>query len=73
MTISDNRQNVWASLQASMKVTTDNKEIDDLWNPFAAAYFEEGRESKNIGVLHLVVEKGMFWSTPSGRMAPSSA
>jgi general stress protein 26 len=68
VTVSDTRDNVWASLNASMHVTSSDEEIDDLWNPFAAAYFEDGRESNNIAVLHLKVSDGRYWSTPSGRL-----
>lgn len=68
VTVSDNRKNVWAGLNAAMMISTDSIEIDEVWNPFAAAYFEDGRNSPNIGVLHLRVDGGMYWSTPSGRV-----
>lgn len=68
VTLSDNRQNVWVSLNATMTLSMSESEIEELWNPFASAYFEEGRESPNIGVLRLHVTDGMYWSTPSGRL-----
>ncbi len=66
--VSDNRENVWASLNATMAFSQDEAVIDELWNPFAAAYFDDGRGSTNIGVLLLRVEDGTYWSTPSGRL-----
>ncbi len=68
VTLSDNRKNVWASLDATMAMSTDTDEIDELWSPFASAYFPDGRESQNIAVLHLRVLRGMYWSTPAGRI-----
>jgi len=42
--------------------------IDELWNPFAAAYFDNGRDSPGIAVLRVIGERGTYWSTPSGRI-----
>jgi general stress protein 26 len=66
--VSDNRKNVWASLQATLRLSNDEAEINELWNPFASAYFDNGRESVDIGVLHIVVDSGAYWTSPSGRL-----
>ena len=43
-------------------------EIDELWNPAAGAYFDNGRDTPGIAVLHLDVLRGHYWSSPSGRI-----
>jgi general stress protein 26 len=68
VTTNDNRSNVWTSLNAVLTLTRNESEIDELWNAFAGAYFEDGRDSTNIGVLHIEVFDGFYWSTPSGRI-----
>jgi len=68
VTMSDNRTNTWVSLRGIASVVSDPGLIDELWNPFAAAYFDNGRDSPGIAVLRVIGEQGTYWSTPSGRI-----
>lgn len=68
VTLSDTRRNDWAHLHGSAALERDARLIDELWNPFAAAFFEEGRDTPGIGVLRVTVESGRYWSSPSGRL-----
>jgi general stress protein 26 len=65
---SDNRENVWAWIRGTGMLTADQALIDELWNPFAAAYFEQGRETPDITVLRIQADDGRYWSSPSGRL-----
>ncbi len=67
-TLSDTRSNAFASLTGRLSTTTDAAEIDELWNPFAGAYFDDGRESVGIAVMHITPERGEYWDSPSGRI-----
>jgi general stress protein 26 len=67
-TLSDNRSNDWSHLQGTATISRDEALIDELWNPFAGAYFEDGRDTPGIAVLRITVESGRYWSTPSGRI-----
>ena len=42
--------------------------IDELWNPAAEAFFDEGRDSPGIAVLGMTGSSGRYWSSPSGRL-----
>lgn len=68
ITLSDNRSNDWAHLQGTATIAHDAALIDELWNPFADAYFDQGRDTPGIAVLHLDVDGGRYWSSPSGRV-----
>ena len=68
VTMSDNRGNTWVSLLGVASVSSDPDLIDELWNPAAAAYFDDGRDSPGIAVLRITGERGTYWSTPSGRI-----
>jgi len=67
-TLSDNRSNVWATMSGSASISTDPQLIDELWNPAASAYFDDGRDSDGLAVLQISVEEGRYWSSPSGRI-----
>jgi general stress protein 26 len=68
VTLSDTRTNDWAHLRGTATLTHDPALIDELWNPFADAYFEDGRDTPGIAVLRVETESGRYWSSPSGRV-----
>jgi general stress protein 26 len=68
VTMSDTRANVWVSLTGRASTSTDPSRIDELWNPFAGAYFDNGRETPGIAVLSIDAEDGRYWTSPSGRL-----
>ena len=68
VTVSDTRQNVWVAAHGSARLVHDEQLIDELWNPFASAYFENGRETPGIAVFRIDIEEGRYWTTQSGRL-----
>lgn len=68
VTVSDTRGNDFLSLNGTASLAMDSDEIDGLWNPMAAAFFDNGRESEGIAVLHLNLTDGTYWSAPGGRI-----
>jgi general stress protein 26 len=67
-TVSDTRENVWVALHGNASITRDEALIDELWNPFAAAYFDNGRDTPGIAVLRVTADDGRYWTTTSGRI-----
>lgn len=41
----------------------------ELWNPAAEAWFPDGPEDPNVGVLKFTASGGEYWDTPGGRVA----
>jgi general stress protein 26 len=68
ITMSDTRANTWLSLRGTASITADSALIDELWNPFAAAYFDDGRDSPGIAVMQIDGDHGRYWTTASGRL-----
>ena len=66
--LSDDRNHVWAWIRGTGLLTTDQALIDELWNAFAGAYFEDGRDTPDITVLRIEAADGRYWSSPSGRI-----
>ena len=65
--ISDVRKNTYVSLQGAASVALDHEEIDRLWNPGAAAYFD-GKDDPGVGVLRFDASSGEYWDAPGGRI-----
>jgi general stress protein 26 len=68
VTMSDTRSNTWLSMDGRTSISHDPALIDELWNTFADAYFDNGRESPGIGVLEIDADRGTYWTSPSGRI-----
>lgn len=49
------------SLAGTASVSEDPTAIDELWSPFAEAWFPEGREDPRIRVLTVDVDTAEYW------------
>lgn len=67
VTLSDVSHNDYVALNGATSMTEDRAEIERLWNPGAAAFFE-GKDDPNLAVLRFDVSDGQFWDSPSGRL-----
>jgi general stress protein 26 len=68
VTMGDNRENVWVGASGTARCVHDESLIDELWNPFADAYFDNGRQTPGIAVFEIDLERGRYWTTTSGRL-----
>ncbi len=67
ITKSDVRANTFVALNGAASLSDDRAEIDRLWNPGAAAFFD-GKDDPHVAVLHFDVDEGEYWDGPSGRI-----
>jgi|GEM_PF-5939746 len=68
VTLSDDRENNWMWLRGTATTTSDPSAIDAIWNSYADAYFDEGRQTPGIAVLRIDGDEGRYWSSPAGRI-----
>lgn len=53
----------FASMSGTVSVSNDQAQIDKLWNPQAAAWFEGGREDPNLALLRFDIAHAELWET----------
>lgn len=53
----------YLSLSGTARVERDQEKIDELWNPFAEAWFENGREDPSVALLRVDVRTAEYWDT----------
>lgn len=46
----------------------DKSKIEEIWNPIAKAWFNEGVDDPDVSALRIVPENAYYWDTKSGRM-----
>lgn len=61
--------NSWVSVAGEGEIVRDQARIDDLWSPFADAWFPGGKEDPDVGLLLVRSDSAEYWDSPGGRVA----
>ena len=59
----------FASVHGSLRVDNDQAVIDRLWNPFVAAWYEDGKTDPKLRLLRLDAEHAQVWENSSSLLA----
>ena len=60
---------LFATVHGALRVDNDRATIDRLWNPFAAAWYEEGKDDPKLALLRLDAEGAEIWLDGSSFVA----
>jgi general stress protein 26 len=63
----------WLSVAGHGSVQTNREKIDELWNPGIEAWFPEGKDAPNVGLLFVEADSAEYWDSPGGRVATAIA
>ena len=59
----------WVSVAGTAEVVRDAAKNEELWNPFAEAWFAKGPEDPDVVLLKVRGESAEYWDSPGGRVA----
>ncbi len=54
------------TLYGVVEISTDQKKIEELWDPMMKTWFTEGKEDPRITVLKFIPTQGYYWDTKHG-------
>lgn len=54
---------IYSRTEGTLSYETDEAKIDELWSPFAAAWFEDGRQDDDICLVKFTPRKAEVWGT----------
>ena len=60
---------LFACLEGDLVADNDRSMIDELWNPFVAAWFEHGKEDPRLQLLRFEPRDGRVWENDSSLLA----
>jgi general stress protein 26 len=60
--------NLFVSVAGTAQLVRDRQKIKELWNPFVKAWFPNGQDDPNVGLLKVTVASAEYWDAPSGKM-----
>jgi len=68
-TFASKGHDLFATVHGSLRLDMDRGTIDRLWNPFVAAWFEEGKDDPKLALLRLDAERAEIWLDGSSVVA----
>ena len=60
---------LFASVEGRLVLDNDRATIDELWNPFAAAWYEEGKDDPKLRLIRFDPEKAQIWLNENSMFA----
>lgn len=68
-TFTDKGNNVFAHVTGGLRLQNDRSVIDDLWNPFVAAWYEGGKDDPKLALLRFEPDDAEIWLDGSSLLA----
>lgn len=62
------KDKTYVSMTGVAKINTDQKLIDKYWSSHVSAWFPEGKESKNCGLIEIKINHGEHWDSTTGKL-----
>ncbi|MFS0853662.1 pyridoxamine 5'-phosphate oxidase family protein [Microbacterium sp. 179-I 3D4 NHS] len=59
----------WVSLSGRGQLVEDRAKVEELWNPAVEAWFPNGPDDPDVGLLKFSAESAEYWDSPGGRLA----
>jgi general stress protein 26 len=61
--ITSKDEQLYARIDGRLAREVNEEELDRIWNAFAAAWFEEGREDSDVQLMRFTLTKAEVWIT----------
>ncbi len=69
VTLTGKGHDVFASVEGQLSLSDDRAMIDKLWNPFVAAWYEEGKDDPRLALLRFEPGPATIWMGGSDILA----
>lgn len=56
------------SLSGKANIIKDQAKIDELWNTYAKAWFQGGKDDPNISLIKVIPDEAYYWDTVHGKV-----
>lgn len=62
--VADNAVSIYAQIEGTLSVSTDQHKLDEVWSAMASAWFEEGKQDPDLVLCQLKPSKAEVWLGP---------
>lgn len=63
----------WVSIAGRADIVDDRAKIHELWDKSVEAWFPDGPDSPDVGLLRVTPDSAEYWDSPGGRIATAIA
>jgi general stress protein 26 len=63
------KHDIFATVHGKVRLDKSKENIDALWNPYVAAWFEKGKDDPQLALLRFDLEKAEIWLDDSSVFA----
>jgi general stress protein 26 len=68
LSYADPGDTLFVSVSGTAQLVRDPAKAKELWSPLMKAWFPEGLDDPNLGLLRVKIEKAEYWDGPSSKM-----
>lgn len=69
LTFMSHKKNDFVAVQGTAELTRDKGLIEEHWNSMVKAWFPEGKDDPNVGMIRVKVRAGEYWDSSSSDIA----
>jgi general stress protein 26 len=69
LTFTSHKKNDFIAVQGTAELTQDRALIDKHWNTMVKAWFPDGKDDPNVGLIRVHVRAGEYWDSSSSDIA----
>jgi len=66
--VSMSSDDAWVSLTGTGRIVEDRAKLEELWKPALEAWFPNGKDDPNVGLLHFTADGAEFWHSPGSKI-----
>jgi general stress protein 26 len=59
----------WLSVAGRVEFVDDRAKIDELWDDSVAAWFDQGRNDPNLGLIKVTSDSAQHWGLTGGKLS----
>ena len=64
--VADSKAHLYANVFGKLSLVNDSDKLDELWNAFAAAWFEDGRDDSAVQLVKFTPHEAEVWAGDGG-------
>lgn len=68
LSFADIRKNSYVSISGQAEMLQDPETAQELWTPFAKAWFPDGPESPDLSLIKVTVQSADYWESPHAKV-----
>lgn len=57
----------WLSVSGTAEFVEDRAKVDELWDGQVEAYFDQGKDDPNLGLLKVTGDSAQYWGVPGNK------